>query len=302
MRKYFTLLVAAALLVAGCGNQNSSAMKPVDKNASPDVMVRNAVETRANLSSIAGKGVMRIVDKPNNFGLTVNADVVADKAERLRIRADKLAGAIQAFDVVMLGDDIGFYIPTQKTLYHGKVADLQNFSFRFDPDDVLQQMLRPETALLLKKWRMADPMQGDPRGAVMLEEIAPPNRPHLRIAINQSSGMIVSISQMDHRGDPVMIKRFDDYRNLNRGRNTPRGATEPVFPYLIAFSWPRDNRSMEMHFKQVEGDAVVLDEDFDIAASSDTRYLPLVNAQMDADFSDEPLAQADRSAPAGRAL
>mgnify|MGYP002149964269 CR=1 FL=1 len=28
-------------------------------------------------------------------------------------------------DVVMLGDDVGFYIPTQKTLYHGKVQDLR---------------------------------------------------------------------------------------------------------------------------------------------------------------------------------
>lgn len=297
MRKIVVALAAAALFAAGCsGNQGrgNPALKPVDKNAPADMVVKNAVETRANLSSIAGKGVMRIVDRPNNFGLTVNADVVADEGDRLRIKADKLAGAIQAFDVVKLGDDIGFYVPTQKVLYHGKVEDLRYFTFRFDPDDVLRQMLRAETSLLLKRWRYIQGGSGDSKNAILVEEAVPAGRPRLRVAINRSTGMIMSIAQLDAGGEPVLVKSFDDYRSLQRGR---RGAPdEPVFPFLMTFSWPRDRRMMEMHFKTVEGNAILYDEDFDIAASSDTRYLPLLDAHMDGSLGDEPLAAGPQPA------
>ena len=282
-----------ALLAAGCsGGGGNVANRPVDKNSPPDVLVKNAVETRTALSSLAGKGVMRIVDQPNRFGLTVNADVVADDSDRLRIRADKLAGSIQAFDVVKLGDDIGFYIPTQKTLYHGKVNELRNFSFRFDPDEVLRQMLRPETALLLRRWRYGDAGPDDPSGSVVVEEDAPANRPRLRLAINSRTGMITTITQLDPMGNPYLVKKFDDYRTLARDKRGSRMSDDSVFPYLISFSWPRDKRMMEMRFKSVEGNAVVLDEDFDIAASADTRYLPLQEAQMDPSLSDEPMASA----------
>lgn len=295
-----TLIMAAAILtlvLAGCGSKDKVANRPVDKNANPDLLVKNAVENRTSLSSLSGKGVMRIVDQPNRFGLTVNADVVADESNRLRIRADKLAGTIQAFDVVMLQDDIGFYIPTQNTLYHGKVDDLRYFSFRFDPDEVLRQMLRPETSLLLKKWRYSDPMPGDAATALMVEEDVPANRPRLRLGITRKNGMLASITQLDASGQPVLVKRYDDYRDLARGRRASRVGTDAVFPYLISFSWPRDRRMMEMHFKTVEGNAVVLDEDFEVATSSDTRYLPLSQAQMDPSLGDEPLAELPRGSP-----
>lgn len=283
MRNSLRLAALLALLLAGCSNsQAKRSTAGVDKDASPDVLVKNAIETRTSLSSLTGKGVMRIVDQPSRFGLTVNADVVADESDRLRIRADKLAGSIQAFDVVMLGDDIGFYIPTQKTLYHGKVGDLRNFTFNFDPDEVLRQMLRPDTALLLKRWRRSEARQGDPNNVIMVEEDLPAGRPRLRLAVNRNTGMLLSVAQLDAQGEPILIKQYDDYRSLAAvSRRSARPAEGPVFPYLISFSWPRERRMMEMHFKTVEGNAVVLDEDFDIAASADTQYLPLVEAQMD---------------------
>ena len=145
MRNWMPLVLLLALMSAGCQGSRNSAAAPMDESSPPDVLVKNAVETRTSLSSLAGKGVIRIVDRPNRFGLTANAEVVADESDRLRIRADKLAGAIQAFDVVKLGDDIGFYVPTQKVLYYGKTGDLRNLSFSFDPDDMLRQMLRPDT-------------------------------------------------------------------------------------------------------------------------------------------------------------
>ncbi len=53
-------------------------------------------------------------------------------------------------------------------------------------------------------------------------------------------------------------------------------------------------------FKSVQGNAPVTDEDFDIAASSDTNYRPLREAQMDPGLGDEePLAARPREpAPA----
>ena len=300
MPKSLMLAVAMAALLSGCSGGNSQTMRPVDKSASPDLMVKNAVESRTSLSSIAGKGVMRISDQPSRFGLTVNANVVADESDRLRIRADKLAGSIQAFDVVMLGNDVGFYIPTQKTLYHGKVEDLQNFSFRFDPDEVLRQMLRPDTTLTLKRWRHSDSLRGDPTDSTMLEQDLPEGQPRLRLAINNRTGMITSVTQLDQSGEPFLVKRYDDYRKLPGLGKASKEADASVFPYLIAFSWPRDRRSMEMHFKSVEGNAVLLDEDFDIAASDDTRYLPLQDARMDASLGDEPMAEATPPKQSGK--
>ena len=290
-----TAFIAAAALtlavLAGCGSRDRVANRPVDKNTNPNTLVKTAVESRTALSSIAGKGVMRIVDQPSKFGLTVNADVIADENDRLRIRADKLAGAIQAFDVVMLGDDIGFYIPTQKTLFHGKVDELQNFSFRFDPDEVLQQMLRPDSSLASRKWRFADTGGKD---GIVLEEAVDGKRPRMRVTINPKNGTLASVAQLDASGQPILIKRYDDYRDLSRGRRGQVSEDEAVFPYLISFTWPRDRRSMEMHFKSVQGNAPVRDEDFDIAASSDTRYRPLREAQMDPGLGEEPIAARPR--------
>ncbi len=101
MPKSAILAAAIALVVlAGCGGSrnDTAARRPdrpdrPDRDENPNVLVQRAVESRTALSSIAGKGVMRIVDKPSKFGLTVNADVIADENDRLRIRADKLAGA-----------------------------------------------------------------------------------------------------------------------------------------------------------------------------------------------------------------
>ncbi len=299
-----TILLAACatalVILSGCGDRSRTASgSPVDQNANPNVLVQEAVETRTTLSSLAGKGVMRIVDQPTKFGLTVNADVVADDSSRLRIKADKLAGAIQAFDVVMLGDDIGFYVPTQKTLYHGKVNELQNFAFRFDPEEVLQQMLRPETYLLAKRWRYADDVNA--KNVIVLDEDVAKGRPRLRVAISKRHGMITSIAQLDREGKPIFVKRFDDYRSLSRGRRGDNVTeSEAVFPYLMAFSWPRERRSMEMQFKQIDPNARVHDEDFDIAASADTQYRPLQEAEMD--IGDEPGAARPREPTAAAPL
>lgn len=300
MPKAVVFAVALALLcAAGCGGRdggkgNRPVSYSVDKGENPGKVVKNAVASRTALSSISGKGVMRIIDQPSKFGLTVNANVIADEQDRLRIRADKLAGAIQAFDVVMLGDDIGFYIPTQKTLYHGKVKDLQGFSFRFEPDEVLNQMLRPDTSLLARKWRYADgaPAAKGRKGkgsaggssSITLEEVVPEGRPYLRLVIDQRNGTIASVTQMNGRGEAIMIKRYEDYRNLARSSRGGRVSdNESVFPYLISFNWPRDKRTMEMHFKQVQGNVRVSDEDFDLATSSDTRNRPLREATMESD-------------------
>lgn len=295
----FTCLaaLAAVLLLSGCsssGRGSTVAFKPVDTTASPEVLVANAVESRASLSSLSGKGVMRIVDTPNRFGLTVNANVVADDTKRMRIRGDKLAGSIQAFDIVMLGEEIGFYVPMQKTLYYGKVNELQNLTFRFDPDEVLRQMLSPDASLLLKKWRYV-PSESQGRGRpseIILEEEVMGNRPKMQLALDARTGMILSVSHLDPSGRPFLVKNYGDYRSLDRGKGK-RGGDDFVFPYLMSLSWPRDQRSMELHFKAVEGDAIVLEEDYDLATSDDTRYLPLGEASISPELSDDPLAAAN---------
>lgn len=294
MRKWMTpFLFLSALVMAGCqGNRDSSAA-PVDESSSPDVLVKNAVEVRTSLSSIAGKGVIRIVDKPSRFGLTVNADIVGDESDRLRIRADKLAGAVQAFDVVKLGDDIGFYIPTRKVLYHGKTEDLRHLSFNFDPDDMLRQMLRPDTALLIRKWKAAPGAPNAAGNILAVEEDAPANRPRLRLELDRRTGRIVSLAQLDALGNPLLVKSYGDYRDLApAGRRGSGRNANSVFPYLISFSWPREERMMELHFKAVDGNAVILDEDYDIAASSDTEYRPLNEAALESDPAGQPVASA----------
>ncbi|MDR0363237.1 MAG: hypothetical protein LBJ46_11230 [Planctomycetota bacterium] len=300
--------MALLLGLVGCRSSNDAAVRrPPDPAEAPDILVSQAVESRTSLSSLAGKGTMRIVDSPGNFGLTVNADVVADEGDRLRIRGDKLAGTIQAFDVVKIGDDIGFYVPTQKTLYHGKVSDLQYFAFRFDPDEVLRQMLRPDASLLLKRWRHVEGGR-DRSGNIILDEDVPEGRPRLRLAINSRNGLLVSVTQLDVAGQPILVKTFGDYRPLAGGR-AARGrqaADSAAFPFLMTLSWPRERRMMELHFKSVDGNAIVYDEDFDLAASEDTRYLPLTDARMDdMDAStdmpayDDPLAAAPQAYGAG---
>ncbi len=299
MNKHIVVACALclSLVLPGCGRGgrgSASSGSAPSRDENPAELVRNAVESRTELSSIAGKGVMRIVDQPGKFGLTVNADVVADAEEnRLRIRANKLAGAVQAFDVVMLGDDIGFYIPTQNTLYHGKVDDLRNFSFNFDPDEVMRQMMTADASLVGRKWRHARPGSGDPKSAIVLEEAGAKGRAHMRMALNPRNGMIYTVTHVDSSGEPVFVKKFDDYRDLAQsgGGN--------AFPYLISFIWPQDRRSMEMRFKQVEANAAVSDGDFDIAASETTRYLPLNAAEMEGAMEDaDPMASAMPRAPA----
>jgi hypothetical protein len=184
----------------------------------------------------------------------------------------------------MLGHDVAFFVPRWGTLYVGTLDDLDSFAFQFRPDDVLRQILRPETGLLLRRWRPGEPGPGDPQNAVIYEENVPFGAPRQRVTLDRRTGMLLVVAQLDGQNRPLWTRSFGDYRRIDRGSGGRRGrAGEDArwYPFHMAVSWPREGRMIELRFRRVEADAPLFESDFDLAVPGNVRQHPIRDATFD---------------------
>nr|AXS01397.1 hypothetical protein [uncultured bacterium] len=241
-----------------------------------DPRVAAAINRRPPLTSLVGRGVIRMRDEPQRFRLGVNVEVWAEGTDGvLRIKAEKLAGQIQAFDLIMQTPDIELHIPTQHALYTGKVDDAGRLGMPLNPEEILERLLKPDTELTLRTWRPVRGRPGD-AGPAFEDETGT-----LRVTLDRRGGLLASIELSDQAGQPAVVWTLSNYRPVNPGA---RGAgREAVYPYYQKIEWPRERRRVEVHFKQLQPNAPITDAMLEIAVPGNVRRLPLDEMRMEGD-------------------
>lgn len=253
MRKFRLLAaVIASLLLSGCPQPGSV----VDLEATE--VVNSAVKNRADLKSLTGRGEMRIADKGSDFSLSIKIEMVAQDPDHLRIRATKLADAIVAFDMLMQGVDVAFYVPTRNTLYMGNIENLQSGGVNFSPNAVIARMLRTDKGLLDRKWRiMGRDKDGLFSSNLVLEQVHGAGQDYVRLHVDGRNGLLMRVLHYDKSGKLFFEEDYNGYRQIMTGRHTPSGAeigSGIYFPTRFRLSWPDKNRHVSVTLRDFEID------------------------------------------------
>lgn len=250
----------------------------------PAALVRRAVERRAILSSLRAQAGMKIVDRPGKFTLSVAAEIVAAKPSRMRLQATKAAGKFHVFDAVLVGDEVACWVPSDKTLYRGKIADLARVDLKFHPHEILSLLLRPDSELLLHGWKRARGREG----AIVLEA----TDGAARIGIDAATSDLLWIERLDERG-PVFVKRYERWQVLPEEEEGP-GA---LFPHGMRLEWPREERSIQILFRSLEADAHLAEEEFTLEVPDRARTKEIADIKVEGDAESAP-AEPLEPAPA----
>lgn len=255
MKRAWIAMMAVMLLTAGCeipllgGRPDEPDAKPMGQ---PSEMVADALRMRAQLRTMHASAAMQVVDKPADFGLSVNTEIYAGLTpDRLRIRATK--ASVDAFDALMGNGRVAFYVPRRKVLYQGALEDLREAKIAFDPRDVLSNLLEPDLHLMRRRWgvKYAHMNFQEIGDAVVLQELGP--KPHWIIYLDPKTHLLLAVEELDDAGQITFVKIYDRYRSIVPP--APPGGPQPEvrwYPYRVRLQWPLEERSVEVNFKNVE--------------------------------------------------
>lgn len=252
MRSEFCLVVTALILtfLAGCAQTGDII------NTEATDLVNKAVENRANLDNLSGRGEMKIVDRGSDFSLSVKIEMVAQNPKNLRIRATKLAEAIVAFDMLMQGSNAAFFIPTRNTLYTGNIDNLKSGGVNFSPQAVIARILRSDRGLLDRKWKMIGKSnEGLFSSNLVLEQVHRPGQRFVRIHVDGKRGVLLKVLHYNSQGRLYFEEEYNGYHEIQSGNTTLSGksiGTGSYFPTRFLLRWPAKDRYVKVTLRSYE--------------------------------------------------
>lgn len=257
MRRFFKILRPFALcclgvLLAGCEQPQTLP----DGDATE--LVKKAVETRASLKNLIGRGEMKIVDKGHDFSLSIKIDLAAQTPDRLRIRATKLADAIVAFDMLMYGSQAAFYVPTRNTLYKGNADNLKQGGVNFSPREIIARILHSDHGLLDRQWKvLGKSKQGLFRQDLVLEQIHKRGQPYVKIHVDGRRAVLLKVMHYDAQGKLFFVEEYNGYKEIMTGQNTLSGneiGSGVFLPSRFILDWPDKGRMVSVILRDYEFD------------------------------------------------
>lgn len=258
MRQFSTALRLLALCclcltLTGCPQPETLP----DGNATD--LVRKAVETRANLKNLTGRGEMKIVDRDKDFSLSVKIEMAVQDPDRLRIRATKLADAIVAFDMLMVNKKAAFYVPTRKTLYQGDADNLKQGGVNFSPREIIARILHADRGLLDRQWKI----QGKTRDSILkgtdlvLEQIHKKGEPYVIIRIDVRREVLSMVQHYNIQNELFFQEEYSGYKEIMSGKTTPSGnkiGSGIFLPSRFTLSWPNTGRLVSVTLRDYDYD------------------------------------------------
>ena len=281
------LLSMLLLLSAGCNIQWPWQPIPVQETRedlpAPRELVQTALSQRAALSSLQARAGMRIIDEPNDFGLSINTRILAGlNPDRLRIHATK--AGLEAFQVVISNDRIAFYVKRRRTLYQGALADLDTQEeIRFRPQEVLENLLQPDLHLNTRTWQLVQRRKrfaeiGD---AVVLRD----STGRWSIYLHPASYLLLAVEERNAAGEISFIKVYRRYREL---LSVGDKSQKKYYPYRMKLIWPLEKRRVEIAFGSIQPDAVFPEEWDIMAIPENVRVKPIAEARIEGDKLSDP--------------
>lgn len=267
--------------------------------------VQAALRSRATLRSMTGRGAMRIIDKPNKFRLTVNFDAWAESPQKLKINATKFGQSMQAFDALLYGEHVYFYIPREQLVFRGTLADItgevvdpktgeviqQNTrSGLFDPSDLLNRLFGFDPTLLTKRWRKAGSEKRGlfSRRVEQYQEVVAQGQPYMMLEVHPM-GVVTRVQRYSAKGQLVFDLTYEKYTDLAM----PSGnATK--FPRLMQLDWPEEGLMVRVVVKEIQPNVAVERNTWRLNWGEGVRVLPLSKLAIEPDQEDEQTDSFDQ--------
>ncbi|GHS91505.1 hypothetical protein FACS1894139_13100 [Planctomycetales bacterium] len=270
-----TLGLTACAPALRAPNAPATAVAPVTDQYGKE-MLAAAINARAAVETLVAKGDMRIQDRANKFSLGVQIDqMAAVYPDRLRLKTSKLAGTVEAFDILMRDNNIAFFVPRHHTLYVGTVGQLKQAQggLNFSPEIMLDRLLHGSRPLLNYEWRTGS----RDNKSLTLEQVHRPDSNYLRVTLDPRQKVILRVAYLNPAGGEYFVEEYDNYRALNGG----------LFPTRFALLWG-DERFVRFNLKDVElgRSAAALGEAFagiDNLDMERVKRQPLQDARVDGD-------------------
>ena len=242
------------LMLSGCPQPTTL---PDGMNATE--MVKKAVETRASLKSLTGRGEMKIADRDSDFSLSVKIEMAVQDPDHLRIRATKLADAIVAFDMLMVGKRAAFYVPTRKTLYQGDADNLKQGGVNFAPREVIARILHADRGLMDRQWKVRnkgkDSVFGP--GELQLEQIHRSGDEYAVITVDTRRIVLNKVQHYNTKNELFFQEEYNGYKEIMTGQTTPSGnkiGSGVFLPSKFILSWPNKGRLVSVTLRDYDYD------------------------------------------------
>ena len=244
-----TILFALILLTAtGC-----SVSSGTQSIAATD-LINQTIENRIDIDSIIAGGEMKIVDKPSKFSLSTKIEMIAEDPSSLRIKATKLADEIIAFDMLMQGERVAFYVPLRNVLYTGNVSNLRSGGINFSPKAIINRILHANRDLLNKRWKvMGTNKSGLMSENLVLEQMHKRGQPYVRIHVDGMRRVLHKVEHYNQRGKLFFVETYSRFKQEMSGETTFAGreiGTGKYFPMQFILDWPDKKRSVKINLRR----------------------------------------------------
>ncbi len=290
-KNILTLSITSCLLLmlaTGCISTNDTV-----SIAATD-LINQTIENRIDIDSIIAGGEMKIVDKPSKFSLSTKIELIAEDPSNLRIKATKLADEIIAFDMLMQGERVAFYVPLRNVLYTGNVANLRSGGVNFSPKAIINRILHANSDLANKRWRVLGKNQaGLMNENLILEQMHKKGQGFVKIYVDGLRRVLHKVEHFDRNGKLYFIETYSKFKQEMTGESTAAGreiGTGKYFPMQFTLDWPDKDRYVKItlrryksNINQEEIDELWLIDDLDMD-SVQQRTLSQVEVDSDADY------------------
>ncbi len=291
LKKIITLAllpIISILVISGCAaTSNTVSIAATD-------LINNTVENRVDIDNIIAGGEMKIVDQPSDFSLSTKIEMIAEDPSSLRIKATKLADEIVAFDMLMQGEQVAFYVPLRNVLYTGNVANLQSGGVNFSPKAIINRILHANEDLLDKRWRVVGrDSAGLMNENLILEEMHTKGQEYVRVYVDGRRQVLHKVEHYTSNNQLYFVETYSKFEQLMTGETTLAGkeiGTGKYFPMQFTLDWPQKNRYVKITLRRyrsnvdnAETDELWVIDDLDMD-SVQQRTLAQVDVDSDAQY------------------
>ncbi len=137
---------------SGCAIIPTSRKQNKNINTNASKILFDSISVGFNLNAIVAQASMKAVDKKGDFTLRCSAQILAKRPDKLLIVATKGLGT-EILQLSLINESLNIYLPRKKTLYKGKINDLNDADMNFHPQDIVEQVLFPTKNFLNLKWK-----------------------------------------------------------------------------------------------------------------------------------------------------
>lgn len=257
-------------------------------------LINQTIDNRIDVNSIIAGGEMKIVDKPSNFSLSTKIELIAEDPSSLRIKATKLADEIIAFDMLMQGERVAFYVPLRNVLYTGNVSNLRSGGVNFSPKAIINRILHANSDLANKRWRVLGKNKaGLMNENLIMEQMHKRGQGFVKIYVDGLRRVLHKVEHFDKKGKLYFVETYSKFKQEMTGETTAAGreiGTGKYFPMQFTLDWPDKNRYVKITLRryksnvsQEELDELWLIDDLDMD-SVQQRTLSQVEVDSDADY------------------